>query len=114
MKRGMVMTFDEFFGDIIGYVDSLVDLIDEGNGCYKLEVMLMPFDYDTGFIKDIGSFVIDIVELEYKNIEVFEGVYLDICKELGNYECLNVESILDKRSGLSYENGLYFKLTKLG
>ena len=83
-------------------------------GCYKLEVMLFPFDYDTGFIRDIGSFDIEIVEFEDQNIEVFERLYFDISKELGKYECLNPESIMSKRDGLVYENGLYFKLTKLG
>lgn len=85
MKRGMVITFDEFSWDIVGYVDSLIDLIEDGNGCYKLEVMLFPFDYDTGFIKDLGSFYIEIVEDEYKNIEGFERIYFNISKELGKY-----------------------------
>jgi hypothetical protein len=111
MKKGLVVNYDEFLGDVIEYLDSCGG---KGKGFYKLEVMLKSLYSNTGVKKNLGSLFFDIVELEYKNIEVFEVLYLDICKEGSYYECLNGESLLDKRSGLLYENGLYFRLTKLG
>lgn len=70
---GFVLSFEEFFGDLNGYLRNLNYLTCEDKGCYHLEVVLVPLDSDVdGSQKNLCCFVIDMADPEFDNIETFE------------------------------------------